>query len=329
MGIRIVAAGRYLPQRIVTNEDFTKLVDTSDEWITSRTGIKKRHFATDEFVHNMGAKAAADALKNAGITKDDIDLVVASTCTPDYITPSLSCLVANELQMNSPACIDINCACAGFVSAVDIARLYLDSGEYKRALVVSSEMLTKITDYSDRSTCVLFGDGAGAAIIEHTDSLYHCDMGSDPSGARHVFARAIGPHNPFTKEGFTPESDGFAIPKEHCFHQDGQDVYKFATRAMPNAIKEACRKAMIDPTELDWIFSHQANARILETAAKNLKLPIEKFYMNIEQRGNISSACIPVCLSEAIEKGILKRGDKMCIVGFGGGLVYAATIFEW
>ena len=331
MGIRIIGTGYYVPPFIATNEDFTKIVDTSDEWIVTRTGIKQRHIVTDDtFVWQMGAKAAEMALADAGLSADDIDLVIGTTCTPDYLTPSLACLVANGIGAKKPACVELNSACAGFVYALDMAKRYLSDPEYQNVLIVSSEMLSKMTDYSDRSTCVLFGDGAGAAVLTKSDAPFFSELGSDPTGGHSLFARGVAPGmNPFRNAPFDPMADGFAETAPHKLHQDGREVYKFATRAMPGAVEAACRKAGIAPQELDWIFSHQANRRILETAAKNLKVPLDRFYINIEEYGNMSSACIPVCLAQAQRAGSLERGQKLCAVGFGGGLVYAAAVFEW
>ncbi len=327
MGIRIVGTGKYLPEKIVTNEDMARIVDTSDEWITTRTGIKQRPVETRLLNHEMGARAAEAALADAGIPVEEVDLVIASSCTADYLTPSLACLVARELGIEKAACVEINCACAGFVSAVDMAKRYLDDPEYQTALVVSSELLTKMVDYEDRATCVLFGDGAGAVVLQKSEGFYYSEMGSDPASAHHLFARGMPASSQFREEPFDPEIDGFGSSRG--LHQDGQDVYKFATRVMPKAIRKACEKAGISPEELDWVFPHQANLRILETAAKNLHLPMEKVYVNIQDHGNMSSACIPVCLAEACEQDRIKPGDKVCIVGFGGGLVYAAAVFEW
>ena len=330
MGIRIIGTGYYVPETIVTNEDFTKIVDTSDEWITTRTGIKTRHIATGQTLgYQMGARAAQMALDDAGISVDKIDLVIGTTCTPDYLTPSLACLVANEIGAKKPACVEINSACAGFVYALDMAKRYLRDDDYRNVLIVSSELLSKMTDYEDRSTCVLFGDGAGACVVTKSDKPFVSELGSDPTGGKFLFARGVEPGNPFSDEPFDPESDGFAKTAPHKLHQDGREVYKFATRAMPAAVKAACDKAAIEPEELEWVFSHQANARILETAAKNLKVPLSKFYMNIADYGNMSSACIPICLALAQREGKLVRGQKLCTVGFGGGLVYAAAVFEW
>lgn len=331
MGIRIIGTGFYVPSYTATNEDFTKIVDTSDEWITTRTGIKKRHIVTDNtFVWQMGANAAKMAIADAGLSADDIDLVIGTTCTADYLTPSLACLVANDIGAKKPACIEINSACAGFVYALDMAKRYLSDPDYRNALIVSSEMLSKMTDYADRSTCVLFGDGAGAAVLTKSDMPFVSELGSDPTGGHFLFARGVDAgNNPFRDAPFDPTADGFAETAPHKLHQDGREVYKFATRAMPGAVKAACQKAGMEPRQLDWVFSHQANRRILETAAKNLNVPLERFFINIEEYGNMSSACIPVCLAQAQRAGKLMRGQKLCAVGFGGGLVYAAAVFEW
>lgn len=331
MGIRIIGTGFYVPSYTATNEDFTKIVDTSDEWITTRTGIKKRHIVTDNtFVWQMGANAAKMAIADAGLSADDIDLVIGTTCTADYLTPSLACLVANDIGAKKPACIEINSACAGFVYALDMAKRYLSDPDYRNVLIVSSEMLSKMTDYADRSTCVLFGDGAGAAVLTKSDTPFVSELGSDPTGGRFLFARGVDAgNNPFRDAPFDPTADGFAETAPHKLHQDGREVYKFATRAMPGAVKAACQKAGMEPRQLDWVFSHQANRRILETAAKNLNVPLERFFINIEEYGNMSSACIPVCLAQAQRAGKLTRGQKLCTVGFGGGLVYAAAVFEW
>jgi 3-oxoacyl-[acyl-carrier-protein] synthase-3 len=328
-GIQILGAGKYLPETIITNEALSQLVDTNDEWIVQRVGIKTRHAATFESTSYMAAESAKQALAQAGVLAKDINVVIATTVTPDYFTPSLSCVTANLLGIDHAICMDINCACSGFVYAVDLARRYLMDEENKYALIVSSEMMTKITDYTDRATCVLFGDGAGAVVLGKTNGLFASYLGSDITGTSKIFARHPVHQNPFMTEPYNPLSDGFGDGNPSAIFQDGPEVYKFATKTMPMAVKEVCYKAGIAPSDLKYIFSHQANIRILQTAAKNLKLPMDKFFVNIEKHGNMSSACIPICLQEAIEQGLLKRGDKICIVGFGAGLTYAAAVFEW
>lgn len=328
-GVNIIGAGKYLPKNLITNQDLSELVDTNDEWIKTRTGINTRHIIDDETTHSMGAKASLDALKNANLAPEDVDIIFATTVSNDYSTPSLACLVANDIGVPNAVCIDVNCACAGFVYAVDIARRYLMDNEYKTALIVSSEMLSKLTDFTDRATCILFGDGAGACVLQKSESLFSCHLGADATGSTKLFARGIHANNPFRSTPFDPLSDGLAESNGHAIYQDGKEVYKFATKTMPMAVKEACDKASVRPDQLKLIFPHQANLRIIETAAKNLKLPIENFYINIQNHGNMSSACIPICLAEAMEKNLLEKGDKICLVGFGAGLTYGSIVMEW
>lgn len=329
MGINIVSTGKYLPKRVVTNDDLAGFVDTNDEWIKTRTGISERRVATAEHTYDMAYAAAKQALDASGLSPNDIDIVIASTITNDFATPSLACMVANMLEIDSnPFCMDVSGACAGFVYALDTARRFLDD-DRKYALVISSEMLSKITDYQDRATCILFGDGAGACIISKAGKLYATFQGSDPSGVSKLFARSSPPANPFREKEYDRLSDGFVFTNGPAVYQDGKEVYKFATKIMPRAVRAACEKAGLEPTDLALVIPHQANLRILETAAKNLGIPMEKIFSNIHKYGNSSSACIPICLTEAIAEGKLKRGDKFCIVGFGAGLVYGATILEF
>ncbi len=329
MGISIIGTGMYVPENVVTNEDMSKIVDTNDEWITSRTGIKTRHFADNITTYKMGANAAVEAIKNANLSVEDIDMIILSTATPDYVTPSTACFVANEIGAFNAVCFDISCACSGFVYALDMANRYLLDEEYNNILIVSSEMLSKITDFTDRSTCVLFGDGAAACVVQKGDKQFACKLGADVSGVSKLFGRGIPPSNPFMETPFDPLSDGFAETSGHNLYMDGREVYKFATRIMPKAVELACEKAGITPSDLALIVPHQANIRIVETAAKNLKLPIDKFYVNVHQYGNTSSASIPICLNEASKNGRIKPGDKICVVGFGAGLTYAAAVLEW
>lgn len=331
VGIRIAGTGKYLPETTVTNEDFTRFVETSDEWITTRTGISSRPVETRLFSWEMGVRAAEEAIRRSGIPKEQIGLVIATTVSPDYLTPSMSCLAANGLGLSAPACFDVNCACAGFVQAVDMAEKYLSSGAFETVLIISSEMMSKVVNYQDRSTCVLFGDGAGAAVLQRGSGIYTSEMGSDPAGGGGGFMRGIPPSSFFRpkEEPFDPLSDGWPVTQGFELYQNGREVYKFATRALPTAVRAACAKAGIEPAELSMIFPHQANARIIETAAKNLGLPMERFFLNIADHGNLSSACIPIELREAEEAGLLHRGDRICLVGFGGGLVYAGCVLEW
>ena len=330
-GIKIIGTGKYVPETVSTNEDFTKIVDTSDEWITQRTGIKTRHMSDGEPSWYMGMKAGAQAIESAGLSPDDINMVICTSVTGDPYTPATANIVQGKLNIHHAFSIDINCACAGFVYALDMARRYLSVGEdVQNILIVSPENITKLVDYTDRSTCVLFGDGAGAAVVTRSEGFYHSYLETDGSGADKIYAQSARPGNAFTnREKAESFKELFPQGKEHYMYMAGNDVYRFATTKMPEALEKACAKAGFAPADLDIIIPHQANARIITTAAKNLKLPMEKFYVNIEHYGNISSACIPICLHELREAGRLHSGDKVGLVGFGAGLIFGACVFEY
>ena len=328
-GIKILGTGQYLPRKKVVNEDFTKIVDTSDEWIKTRTGMSERFVSDGEPTWYMGLMAAKAAIEKAGISVEDIGVIIDSSVSPDYYTPSMSCVIQGRLGAVNAMTIDVNCACAGCVYGIDMAKRYLQSDEnIKYALVISNENLTKITDYSDRSTCVLFGDGAAAIVMERRDNaLYSSYLGADGTGAKYLFARSIPPANAFmTGEGKV--DDEFPKSNAHYLYQDGREVYKFAVKALPNALNKAAEKIGFDINELDAIIPHQANARIIETAAKNLGVSLDKFVINIDKHANTSSASIPIALHEAIENGRIKQGDKVAFVGFGAGLTFGAIITE-
>ena len=329
-GVYIKGIGKYVPEMIATNEDFTKIVDTSDEWITQRTGIKTRHITNGEPNYYLGAKAAEAAMKDAGINADDIDLIITATCTPDFYTPSESCLIQREIGAIGCMAMDINCACTGFDYGFDMAKRYLQSGDgINTVLLVATEELSKFVDYTDRSSCILFGDGAAAFIIEkQEDTLYSSYFGADGNGAKFLVARALKSENVFRKN---KDDFDMSMPetKAHFFTQDGKEVYKFATKALPKAVNKACEKAGISPEEIDWIVPHQANVRIIETAAKNLGVSMDKMIVYIDRYGNTSSASIPIAFCDAVADGKIKRGDKVCLVGFGGGLTYGGVIFEY
>lgn len=326
-GIEIKGTGLYAPETIATNDDFAKIVDTTDEWIYTRTGMKKRHMSSGEPTWFMAVNAAKKALSNASANADEIDLIICSSVTPDYLTPSCACMVQRELKIEKCIALDINAACAGFVYGIDMARRYLACGDIRNALVIGAENLTKITDYSDRGSCVLFGDGSAAAVVSASDKLFSSFISADGSGAKHMIARSFPPHNAFMGE--KPEIDeAMPLGNGHYLYMDGKEVYKFATNALPLAVREACKKADITVEDIDIIIPHQANIRIIQTAAKNLGVSMDKLFVNIEEYGNTSSASVPIALTEAYEKGRIKKGDKVCLVGFGSGLTYGAVIFE-
>ena len=278
----------------------------------------------------MAAEASKKAIENAGISAEDIGLIIVTTITADYYTPSCSCMVQREINAVGSMAIDVNCACSGFAYGFDMAKRYLQTDDgIKYALVVSAEELSKITDFSDRASCVLFGDGAAAVVVEKKEnSLYTSHLGADGSGAKFLAAKNDRPLNPFVKERFDVDEQMPAVNKHYLF-QDGREVYKFATKILPFAVAEACGKIGLDISEIDLIVPHQANVRIIETAAKNMGISMDKFYLNLSRYGNTSSASIPLAFCEAVEEGKVKRGDKVCFVGFGAGLTYACAIFEY
>lgn len=330
-GIKILGTGSYIPPKIVRNEDFTKIIETSDEWIKTRTGMSERHLSEGQPTWYMGTKAVEDAIKTAGIDVSDIGLIISTSATADFITPSISCIIQREIGAIGCMAIDVNCACAGFVYGFDMARRYLATDErMKYAVVVANENLTKITDYSDRSTCVLFGDGAAACVVELSEkNLYTSFLGADGNGAKYLGARSFRPDNAFMPEHREEYPDGMPEGNGHYLWQDGKEVYKFAIKALPMAVNAAAEKIGLKIEDIDMIVPHQANIRIIETAVEKLGLPIEKFFINLEKYGNTSSASIPIALDEAVKAGKITRGDKVCLVGFGAGLTYGAVIFEY
>ena len=328
MGIRILGTGSYLPENVVDNQAFTTIVDTSDEWIVKHSGIHTRHF-TDGPTYEMALKAGKAALESAKLSPEEIDLILCTSVSSDYDTPAMACIVQGLLGAKNAIAMDINAACAGFVYGLDMANIYLQHG-YRHVLLISAESLSKITDFTDRSTCVLFGDGAGAVVVEQADTPFYSALGVDGTGASTLFARKPDNPNPFLKnQRTTAECDGFAPSKPGKIYMAGQPVYKFAVTAMPQAVREVCAKAGMALGELDWIVPHQANMRIIQTAVSALKLPMEKFICNIADSANTSSACIPIALDQAVRDGRIRRGQKICVVGFGAGLVYGSAIFEY
>lgn len=323
-GIRIVGTGSFVPETVVTNEDFSRIVETSDEWITTRTGIKRRHISVEEPTWVMGARAARAALESAGADPQDIDLLIATTVTADTYTPSMACLIGGELGITAQ-CMDVNGACTGFIYALDMAQKYLACG-LRRVLIVSAERLSKLTNFEDRSTCVLFGDGAGACVVEKAEKPFASYLRCDGTGAKLLYAVSGATENPFAETPVTMGEDFSYRPG--AIYMNGQEVYKFAVRAMPEAVEKAAEAYGVAVKDIDLIVPHQANIRILQTAAKALGLPMERFAVNIAEYGNISSACIPLCLDQLTRDGKLKDGQTLCLVGFGAGLTYGAVVFE-
>lgn len=329
-GVNLLGVGKFMPDTAATNDDYSKIVETNDEWITTRTGIKERRLSNGEPTWYLGFKAAKQAIENARVSPNDIGLIIVTTITGDYITPSVSCIIQRELGIESSMCIDVNCACSGFVYGFDMAKRYLQTeDDLKYALVISAEELSKITDYTDRATCVLFGDGAAAVILEkREDTLYSSFLGASGEGAKYLLAKGLTSSTPFT-DGSAKIDDGMPLRDNHFLYQDGREVYKFATKALPHACEEACKKLNLTPADLDVIIPHQANKRIIDTAVKNLGLSPDKFFLNLEKYGNTSSASVPIALYDAVTEGVIKRGDKVCLVGFGAGLTLGGVVFEY
>jgi 3-oxoacyl-[acyl-carrier-protein] synthase-3 len=309
-GLRIVGLGHCVPETVVTNDDLSKIVDTNDEWISSRTGIKRRHFVKDENGCSLAIGAARMAVEKAGIAVDEIGACVVATVRADYITPSNACMVQKELGLpNDIPCFDINAACSGFMYGLQIARGLLMQSEKKYALVIGTETLSKILDMTDRSSCILFGDGAGAAVIELSDeNRFFGDLGA--KGDNEVL---VCPNN--------SNEDRYVFMK-------GSDVFKFAVSTVPKVINRLLEKAGITADEVDYFVCHQANIRIIEAVARKCKQPMDKFFINLDEYGNTSSASIAIGLSEMSEKGLIKPGMKLICVGFGAGLTWGGAYIE-
>lgn len=327
-GFKILGTGSYVPEFSVKNSEFEKFVDTSDEWITTRTGIKERYFITGKPNHYMAVKASEKALENAGTDASEIDLIIVSSCSPDFSYPSISCIIQGKIKAENAACIDVNSACTGFVSALDIARNYLLAGKYKKILVTASEKLSSLIDFTDRATCVLFGDGAGAVVLEAADNEYFSFFGAMGEDVNNAYLYYKYPNNnsmPF-KTDEEPEENQTVFKKG--MQMNGKAVYKFGVEVMQKSVNNVLMQAGITIDEIDVLIPHQANLRIIQTAVKNLKIPMDKVYTNIETHANTSSACIPTCLDELNKDGKLKEGMRVCMVGFGGGLSFGAVLIK-
>ncbi|MEG0614791.1 MAG: beta-ketoacyl-ACP synthase III [Oscillospiraceae bacterium] len=330
-GIKILGTGYCVPEKVIKNDDYKAFVDTNDEWIRTRTGISERHISMGEPTWLLGTNAAKKAISAAKIAVSDIGLIILTSVTADFFSPSTSSIIQNEIGAIGSMVIDVNCACAGFVYALDMAQRYLATDDdLKTVLVVSAENLSKITDYTDRSTCVLFGDAAAACVVERSENgLYSSFLGADGTGGKFLFARSIPQDNVFMSDKTQILPKDFPVSQTNSLVQNGKEVYKFAVKILPLAVEKAAEKAKISLDEIALIIPHQANIRIIETASKNLGISMDKFYVNLENYGNTSSASIPLALAEAVEKGKLLRGDKICLVGFGAGLTYGAVILEY
>lgn len=310
MYAHITGWGKALPERRLTNADLEEMVQTADEWIVSRTGIRERRIvADDDTTDSLGAEAARRALARAGVKAEDVDIVIAASCTPEALFPSIANRIQQRLALRHAAALDLNQACAGFIHGLAVAQGFVASGQYRTILVVGAEVLTRHVDWTDRATCVLFGDAAGAVVVQASNDPggpLAIDLGSDGSGG-----------------------DLLMLPVDGKLSMNGREVYRFAVTAMTSSLKAAVEKAEITLDQIDLLIPHQANIRIIHSAAQTLGLPLEKVFTNVDKYGNTSAASIPVALCEAIEERRVKPGDIVGMVAFGAGLAWGATIVRW
>lgn len=320
MPARVIGTGSALPEKAVSNQELEKLMDTTDEWIRSRTGIEARHIAVAETTTSMAVAAARNAIENAGIEADEIDLIIVGTVSGDMCFPSTACQIQSAVQASNATAFDINAACAGFLFGLTIADAYMKSGMARTALIVGAETLSKMMDWNDRGTCVLFGDGAGAAVVrKEEEGIISIVQGSDGARGNALICGNRLVNNPFTKNS-----------KELDYtRMDGQAVYKFAVKTVPQAITEALDKAGVEADQVKYFLLHQANIRIIEAVAKKMNQPIEKFPTNLQECGNISAGSVPVLLDFVNRQGKLDRGDKIVLAGFGAGLTWGAAVLTW
>ncbi len=321
----ITGWGMAVPETVVTNDDLAQRVDTNDQWIRERTGIRERHVARDsDFASTLGVEASLKALAVANLRPTDIDLIICSTSSPEYIFPATACLIQDQLGATKAGAFDLLAACTGFIYAMNMAAQAIRSGSIKNALVVGAETLSRFVDWNDRATCILFGDGAGAFVLQASEApggVLSAVMHSDGSGGDLLSLAGGGSH--------FPANEGTLRDGKHYIHMDGREVYRFATRVMDQASREVLELAGLTTADVQWIVPHQANYRIIEAAAKHLKLPLERFIINVERYGNTSTASIPIATVEACQSGKLKEGDRIVFVGFGAGLTWGALAAQW
>jgi 3-oxoacyl-[acyl-carrier-protein] synthase III len=323
----ILGTGSYAPERVLTNEDLAKMVDTSDEWIVARSGIRERRIAAaDQATSDLAVQAAQRALEDAGAAAADIDLLILATVTPDYPMPSTACFVQHKLGVPSTAaCFDLNAACSGFIYALDTACALIGSGRYKKALVIGAEKLSSVVDWQDRGTCLLFGDGAGAAVIGTSDrpgiGLIGTKLGALGEDTDLLCIPAGGSRTPTSAESFARG--------DHFIKMKGKEVFKLAVRVMEEAARDILEQHGLAATQIGLVIPHQANLRIIDAIAQYLELPVERFFVNVDRYGNTSAASIPIALDEARRAGRIKQGDLTLLVAFGAGLTYGSALIRW
>ncbi|MFH1037967.1 MAG: beta-ketoacyl-ACP synthase III [PVC group bacterium] len=323
--IGIAGTGFYVPEKVLTNADLEKMVDTSNEWILARTGINERRIAAPgETAASMAEQASRQALKSAGLKPEQLDLIILGTFTPDAPLPAAACLLQARLGNTTAACFDISAACCGFIYALELAQKLLRGGRYRHALVAASEVLSVMTDWEDRNTCVLFGDGAGAAVLSKgaaNGEIVDCYIGADGAYSSLLQVEAGGSACPITHQ--------ILDQRRQYIRMEGNKVFKLAVSSMVSAARRVLSQAGLTPQDVDWLLPHQANLRIMKAVAKGLKIPEERVYINVDRYGNMSGATVPVGLAEMDHNGVLKRGDLLLMVAFGGGLTWAASLVRW
>ena len=317
--------GKFIPEKVYDNAYFESIVDTNDEWITRRTGIKERHIAEDnEYTTELAVRAAKSAIEDAKITTEEIDLVLLATVSPDYFTPCCACIVQDKIGAVNAAAFDFNAACSSFITGMVMAEQFIKNGTYKNILLVCADALSKVTDYKDRATCVLFGDAAGAAVLSADDNggkMLAYELGADGSGAMNITSLAV--------RDDEEEIEKRVSGRKETVWMAGQPVMKFAVKTMADATNRVLENAGLTYDDIKLIVPHQANYRIVDSALNRMGVGKEKVMLTLEKYGNTSSSCVPAALTEAVAAGKIKRGDKVVVVGFGGGLTWAAAVFEY
>lgn len=323
--VGIVGTGSHLPKKIMTNKEMEQIVETSDEWIKTRTGIEERRILEEEYAtSDMATEAAKIALADANLSPEDLDLIIVGTCTPDMPFPATACIVQANLGAQKAAAFDVETACSGFLYALTIGEQFIKTGFYKNVLVIGAETLSRILDWEDRNTCVIFGDGAGAVVlqpVEQGHGILASHLGADGANGGFLTQPAGGTRMPATVE--TVEN------RMHTIKMDGSEVFKFAVRAMGKASMKVLEDSKLGLEDIDLLVPHQANVRIIDAAAKRLKLTKDKVYVNLNRVGNMSAASVPVALDEANKKGLIKKGDIVLLVAFGGGLTWGSSVMRW
>lgn len=325
LSVGIVGVGSYVPEKVLTNADLEKMVDTSDEWIVSRTGIRERRIASPEQASSdLAFHAAEEALQSAGITADALDLIIVATITPDMFFPSTACILQDRLGASQAAAFDLSAACSGFLYGLASGAQFIASGLYRYVLVIGVDCLSKVTDWKDRNTCVLFGDGAGAVVlapVEAGEGFQAFELGADGSGGQWLNLQGGGSRYPISQDVLDA--------RKQYIYMNGREVFKFAVRVMGTASEQVIVKAGWRKEDVDFLVPHQANIRIIESAVNRLKLSDDRVVVNVDRYGNMSSASIPVALHEAVRDGKIRQGDKLVLVGFGGGLTWGAAAMTW